>query len=165
MITETCSKRSKDHCNFTADFVQRYFVQLFYMRKYSMTCKSLNSLMVPGTGIEPVRPLLTKRRILRAPQALKAQWFQLVNSSTIFCATKCATKIAMRTLRCRGAGELFVQPNSRKIILILDCFECMRHANETATALKPNTLWVAVMWGIKEWGSFENLCYQHHNAN
>lgn len=53
------------------------------------------SLMVPETGIEPVRPLFTKRRILSAPRILRTvrepawilgYWLCIQRAKSVFCA-------------------------------------------------------------------------------
>lgn len=51
--------------------------------------------MVPETGIEPVRPLFTKRRILSAPRILRVSqepawilgyWLCIQRAKSVFCA-------------------------------------------------------------------------------
>jgi hypothetical protein len=44
----------------------------------------ISGALVPGTGVEPVRPLLTKRRILRITAPLKTPAFMRVSSASIF---------------------------------------------------------------------------------
>ncbi len=52
-------------------------------------------VVVPETGIEPVRPLFTKRRILSAPRILRAgpepawmlgYWLCIQRAKSVFCA-------------------------------------------------------------------------------
>jgi hypothetical protein len=64
-------------------------------RKGVLCFQEHQSLMVPETGIEPVRPLFTKRRILSAPRILRAApepawmlgyWLCIQRAKSVFCA-------------------------------------------------------------------------------